>query len=920
MFTDVTPETSPRRALTLMPATRLPADPTEQAALLEAVTAQSRDAVLIAESEDLDLISFRLVYANPTFVQMGLGKAVRGLTLEKALAVFSEALAHPALLSHVRASLAAGLPVRGEPLKGWQEGQSRHALLDVSPLGRGARGVQRWLLTLRDVTEQERVLESLRQTQDRYSLLSDSMADVVSLHDPLGRFLYVTPSILRLTGFTVEETLSCNPLNIVHPDDHPRVFQGVGQEVLGGNSHRVEWRRLRKDGSYLWLETTATNVYDDTGRLYRVVCCSRDITERKRAETVLREEQTLLRTLIENLPDHIHVKDRQGRYLLDNDAHRRLLNLEAGEIAGKTDRDLFPPEMASAYEADDQQVLSTGQALLNREEPTVDHEGVRHWVSTTKTPLVGPDGTVGGLVTISRDITDLKEAAEQLKQSAEKYRLLFQANPQPMWVYDAKTLAFIAVNDTAVARYGYTRDEFLTMTLADIRPEEDMPALMQSLAFAPGETQISGPWRHRRKDGSQTWAEVHSHPLVFNGRSARLVVANNVTERKRMEAEAEQLLSQTKHLLSEAVDRADRDPLTGLVNHRAFHKRFELEAGHAQKTGRPLAIAMMDLDNFKFFNDGYGHSVGDEVLKKVARALHAVCRPSDTLARFGGDEFALLMPDTGAEQAVRLADRLVAGLQGIGYRPPGYDTIIPLTLSLGIAVFPDDGPGRLEALAAADARLIRVKTGGTGRSELSDRLRAELSCSINDFSMLNALVTAVDTKDRYTRRHSEDVLSYSYQIAHELGLDENAQHQVMLAALLHDVGKIGVPDRVLRKPGRLTGEEYEAIKQHPMMGAIIVGAVPGFEETLDAIRHHHERWDGEGYPFGLRGEETPLMARLMAVADAYSAMTTDRPYRKGMGEDVADALLLAGAGTQWDPVCVEAFLASRRKLNGWFEE
>ena len=173
--------------------------------------------------------------------------------------------------------------------------------------------------------------------------------------------------------------------------------------------------------------------------------------------------------------------------------------------------------------------------------------------------------------------------------------------------------------------------------------------------------------------------------------------------------------------------------------------------------------------------------------------------------------------------------------------------------------------------------------------------------------MLDALVTSVDNKDRYTRRHSEDVMRYALQIARELGLGEAVQQTIQVAALLHDVGKIGVPDRILRKPGMLTDEEYEAIKQHPMMGAAIVGAVAGFEETLDAIRHHHERWDGGGYPGRLGGEETPLVARLMAVADAYSAMTMDRPYRKGRRPEEALAVLTDGAGCQWDPECVAAF-------------
>ncbi len=330
--------------------------------------------------------------------------------------------------------------------------------------------------------------------------------------------------------------------------------------------------------------------------------------------------------------------------------------------------------------------------------------------------------------------------------------------------------------------------------------------------------------------------------------------------------------------------------------------------------GERLAVAVIDLDNFKFFNDAYGHLVGDEVLKQVSRALSHGSRSYDTLARYGGDEFAMLLPEIGEESAAEITARMDRTFADLEYRPLDNGSPIPLSLSIGIAIFPDDGPGRLETLESADARLYRIKSGGSGSGELTERLRSQLACSMANFSMLNALVTAVDTKDRYTRRHSEDVMSYSHQIACELGLDEKTQSLVLMAALLHDVGKIGVPNYILRKPGKLTEEEYRAIKQHPMMGAVIVGAVNGLEDTLDAIRHHHERWDGHGYPYGLKGEDTPLMARLMAVADAYSALTTDRPYRKGMEAPRALCILEEGAGTQWDPVCVRAFLSARRAM------
>jgi diguanylate cyclase (GGDEF)-like protein len=364
------------------------------------------------------------------------------------------------------------------------------------------------------------------------------------------------------------------------------------------------------------------------------------------------------------------------------------------------------------------------------------------------------------------------------------------------------------------------------------------------------------------------------------------------------------------HELSRRLEAlATRDPLTGLLNHRAFHQCLEEQAEQARRDDFSLAVAMIDLDNFKFFNDAYGHPVGDEVLRSVALALKECGHSWDTVARFGGDEFALLMPQTGSTRSepMKLRDEILACVANLSYSPPGAEAPIPLTLSVGVAVFPGDAESRLEALEVADARLRGFKTGAEGEHS-AEQLCLELSHTVSGFSMLNALVTAVDNKDRYTRRHSEDVMTYSLAIGNQLGLDAEMCHIVSVAALLHDVGKIGIPDRVLRKPGKLTEEEYQAVQQHPMMGAVIVGAVAGFEDTLDVVRHHHERWDGAGYPFGFHGEETPFLARLVAVADAFSAMTTDRPYRKGMSREKALSILAEGAGTQWDPDCVSALI------------
>ncbi len=427
--------------------------------------------------------------------------------------------------------------------------------------------------------------------------------------------------------------------------------------------------------------------------------------------------------------------------------------------------------------------------------------------------------------------------------------------------------------------------------------------------------------------GEIRWCHLTARLILdAEGNAVRAVgTAADITER----VEREQQVRETNLLLEvqktqlqaanvELAALATTDPLTGLLNYRAFQARLTEEAARTGRDGRTAAVALLDLNDFRFFNDVYGHAVGDAVLRMVAARLTRVCGAGEAVGHFGGDEFTVLLPDVpSAMTPAQVEARLRTGLSGMSYQPVGEAAAIPITLSVGAALLPSEDAGhdtgRGQALRLAEERLRRAKTGGDVETE-ADRMRAHAGRSLDGFSMLDALVTAVDNKDRYTRRHSEDVMTYSLMIAQEMGMDQATQNTVAVAALLHDVGKIGVPDALLRKPGRLTDAEMEAVKQHPQMGAIMVNAVPGLEATLDAVRHHHERWDGGGYPFGLWGEETPLMARLMAVADAFSAMTTDRPYRKGMDREKAQAILAEGAGTQWDPHCVQAFLTAQQRI------
>ncbi len=361
---------------------------------------------------------------------------------------------------------------------------------------------------------------------------------------------------------------------------------------------------------------------------------------------------------------------------------------------------------------------------------------------------------------------------------------------------------------------------------------------------------------------------------------------------------------------------ADRDSLTGLLNHRALFEHLEQGLRRARRLRESLSVVLMDFDDFKLINDSFGHLRGDEVLRRVGVVIQAQARASDLLGRYGGDEFLAILPGTDRQEAVTFAGRVLEALAVEEREETRRETqvpVIPLALSCGIASYPECGEEVNELVAYADANLYRAKAAGGGTVTSGSSREGWGPESAGAFGMLEGLIAAINNKDRYTRRHSEEVAAHAVAIAQALELSEQEQRSLRIAGLLHDVGKIGVPEYILRKPEGLDVQERAMVERHVEIGELLIKDVPYAEAVKEAIAAHHERWDGRGYPRGLVGTQASLSGRILAVADAYAAMTSRRPYRKAQSPTQALQELSRAGGTQLDPEIVDVFVGLRLK-------
>lgn len=389
---------------------------------------------------------------------------------------------------------------------------------------------------------------------------------------------------------------------------------------------------------------------------------------------------------------------------------------------------------------------------------------------------------------------------------------------------------------------------------------------------------------------------------------------------------------------------ANTDTLTSLYNHRGFQEILAKELAKAKDTNTSLSVVMFDVNNISKINRELGHAKGDEVIKTIAEKIKQNIRANDSAGRYGGDEIAVIMPETDTKDAKYLAEYITYCLSCCFV-----DDVGPIKVSVGISTFPECTMDQEKLLILAEQAMFISQAKGykegmsaivsssdfnfwddmalnsfaevlaKRHSQIGINFEEELVHKFNHEEIMNhthlmemvtSLAGAIDAKDPYTKGHSTSVSRYAEALARAVNLPENEVERIKIGALLHDVGKIGIPESVLKKPGKLTDEEWEIMKQHPTIGAEkVLAPNEALRDLIPIVKYHHERIDGRGYPEGLKGNEIPLEARIVSVADAYHALVSDRPYRKGMPIEKACAILREGAGVQWDSDLVRQFIS-----------
>lgn len=355
------------------------------------------------------------------------------------------------------------------------------------------------------------------------------------------------------------------------------------------------------------------------------------------------------------------------------------------------------------------------------------------------------------------------------------------------------------------------------------------------------------------------------------------------------------------------------DGLTNVYNHRYFQDKLKEKVEIGRKESKPVSMIFIDIDYFKHYNDLYGHQKGDNILKELAAIVSNSVREEDIVARYGGEEFAVILDDTTEKEALEIAERIRANVEETYFEGEENQPKGKITTSIGVSVFPDKAKDEVELIKSADDALYRAKFFNKNRVETYISILDDLKKNIDDkdielVTSIKTLISIINAKDRYTYSHVERVVIYSRLLADKLNLSDVDKSNLIYGAYMHDIGKINIAKEILVKRMKLEKEEWEELKQHPENGVEIIKSVESLKDVIPLIKHHHERYDGKGYPDGLSGENIPYLARVLTVVDSFDAMTSNRPYNRRKSYEEGIEELRKCSGEQFDPEIAKAFI------------
>ena len=656
---------------------------------------------------------------------------------------------------------------------------------------------------------------------------------------------------------------------------------GARQEILHlleaeGIVEGHECRLLRKDGSELWASSTMRAVRSQEGDITHYQVLILDITQRKQAEKAQQESEQKFKTLAEKCPTSIMLFDEQGRVDFVNDWHiEKFANNKLGKdyFLGKSVHEL--PDLVHAGVDTEVARIFQGESIELKDVYFPEFAaGGSGWVNIRAVPIYQDDQIAGGIL-IRENMTAKKKIEAALQKSQQKFRSLVENVQDIIFSHTPDGhLTYLSPQVTDIL--GYEAQELIGTNFQDIIHPQDLPVVQRRFQEALETFQVAHEIEYRvvHKNGEYRWLYVNvSHLINTEGERESIVgVARDITQYKQMEEKLKKM--------------SFYDFLTGLYSRNFFDEEM---ARIADGRYSPMGMVICDLDGLKFVNDTMGHKAGDKMLINSAQILRKNFRSSDIIARIGGDEFAILLPQTPRAVVEQILDRVRRSVEDYNSNQPE----IPLSFSMGHALNEEGTTDMNLLLRQADKQMYQEKIQRKGSTRSA---------------ILQALTDSMQAREFNIQGQCDRLQELAVSLARSLDLSQDFVNDLSLFTRFHDLGKVGVSDYILFKQGSLTEEEWPQIRQHCEIGHRIASSVPDLEPIADWILKHHERWDGRGYPLGLSGQEIPLACRIFAIANAYDAMTNDRPYRNTISREEALVELNRCAGTQFDPDMVAQFI------------